>query len=60
MSDVHSVRIHKSSDGIAGGWKLKGVPVIANGATPYNNQGINAWLEDNHRTWTGSLYRTFS
>jgi hypothetical protein len=55
VSAIHSVRIHKSSDGIAGGWKLKGVRVMANGATLYNNQGINTWLEDNHRTWTGSL-----
>jgi hypothetical protein len=51
LSDIHSVRIHKSPDGFAGGWKLKGVRVIANGSTIYNNQSINRWLEDDDRTW---------
>ena len=55
QSDIHSVRIHKSPDGIAGGWKLKGVQVIVNGTTIYNNQSINKWLEDDDRTWSGSI-----
>ena len=54
-SDIHSVRIHKSPDGIAGGWKLKGVEVIVNGGTIYNNQSINKWLEDDDRTWSASI-----
>lgn len=54
-SAIHSIEIHKSPDGIAGGWKLKGVEVIVNGNTIYNNQGINRWLEDNHRTWSGTF-----
>lgn len=33
LSDLHSVRIHKSPDGFAGGWKLKGLEVVANGNT---------------------------
>lgn len=54
-SSIGSVRIHKSPDGIAGGWKLKGVKVITNGSTHYDNQGINRWLEDDHRTWSGTV-----
>lgn len=53
--DIHSVRITKSPDGVAGGWKLKGVQVIANGATIYNNQGINKWLEDDDRAWAAGI-----
>jgi PLAT/LH2 domain-containing protein len=55
QSDIHSVRIHKSPDGIAGGWKLKGVQLIVNGTTIYNNQSINKWLEDDDRTWSASI-----
>ncbi|MGQ0608737.1 MAG: hypothetical protein ACT4OQ_09785, partial [Chloroflexota bacterium] len=40
-SAIASVRIHKSPDGIAGGWRLKGVEVIVNGSTIYTNQSIN-------------------
>jgi len=54
-SAIASVRIHKSPDGIAGGWRLKGVEVIVNGSTIYNNQSINRWLEDDQRTWTASI-----
>ena len=54
-SDIHSVRVHKSPDGIAGGWKLKGVEVIVNGSTLYSNQSINRWLEDDDRTWSASI-----
>ncbi len=54
-SAISSVRIHKSQDGWGGGWKLKGVQVIANGSTLYDNQSINRWLEDSDRTWVGSL-----
>jgi len=55
LSDIHSVRIHKSPDGAAGGWKLKGIKIIANGGTVYNNQSINKWIEDDHRTWSASI-----
>ena len=55
LSDISFIRIHKSSDGIAGGWKLKGIEVIANGNTIYNNQSINQWLEDDNRTWSASF-----
>lgn len=54
-SDIHSVRITKSPDGLAGGWKLKGVQVIVNGTTIYNNQSINKWLEDDDRAWSASI-----
>jgi PLAT/LH2 domain len=52
LSDLHQVRIHKSPDGFAGGWKLKGVELIVNGTTIFNNQSINRWLEDDDRTWS--------
>jgi len=55
VADIHSVTIGKSPDGFAGGWKLKGLEIIVNGATIYNNQGINRWLEDDSRTWTDSV-----
>lgn len=54
-SDIHSVRIAKSSDGIAGGWKLKGVRILVNGAAIYNNQSINKWLEDDDRIWSATI-----
>jgi hypothetical protein len=55
QSDIHAVRVHKSPDGIAGGWKLKGIEIIVNGSTFYNNQSINRWLEDDDRTWSASI-----
>jgi hypothetical protein len=54
-SDIHSVRISKSPDGAAGGWKLKGVQIIVNGATIFNTQSINKWIEDDDRTWSASI-----
>lgn len=54
-SDIRSVRIHKSSDGAAGGWRLKGIEIIVDGATILNNQSINKWLEDDDRTWAASI-----
>ena len=54
-SAIASVRIHKSPDGIAGGWRLKGVEVIVNGSTIYTSQSINRWLEDDQRTWSASI-----
>jgi hypothetical protein len=52
VGDIRQVGIEKSRDGIAGGWKLGGVKLIVNGRLVYNNQGINRWLEDSHRSWT--------
>lgn len=54
-SAITTVRIDKSPDGFAGGWKLNGVELIVNGATIFSNQGIDRWLEDNHRSWTGMV-----
>lgn len=53
--DIHSIRIHKSPDGFAGGWRLKGVELIVNGSTIYSTQSINRWLEDDDRTWSASI-----
>lgn len=55
LSDLHSVRIHKSPDGFAGGWKLKGLEIRANGTRVFSDQSINHWLEDDDRTWSASF-----
>ena len=52
MSVIH---VHKSPDGFAGGWKLKGFELIVNGSSIFNDQGINKWLEDNDRAWHGTV-----
>jgi hypothetical protein len=49
--DITRIQIEKSRDGIAGGWKLRGVTVKVNGRTLYARDGIERWLEDGHRTW---------
>jgi PLAT/LH2 domain len=51
LGDIDYLQIEKSPDGIAGGWKLRGVKVWANGVLIYSNDAINKWLEDDHRTW---------
>jgi hypothetical protein len=56
VGDIRQVRIEKSRDGIAGGWKLGGVKLRVNGRVVYDNQSINRWLEDNHRTWTATNF----
>ncbi|MGE0079499.1 MAG: PLAT/LH2 domain-containing protein [Bacteroidales bacterium] len=55
VSDIHSITIHKSRDGAAGGWKLKGLKLKVNGNTIYDNQSINQWLEDNDRTFSDEI-----
>lgn len=52
---LSSLQIHKSPDGWFGGWKLKGLEIIVNGSSIYNNQSINKWLEDNDRDWFGTV-----
>jgi PLAT/LH2 domain len=54
-SAITNVQIHKSPDGFAGGWKLKGIKIIVNGSQIYNNQSINKWLEDNDRDWFDNI-----
>jgi hypothetical protein len=56
VGDIRQVRIEKSRDGIAGGWKLGGVRLRVNRRTVYTNQHIDRWLEDNHRTWTATNF----
>lgn len=55
VDDIHSITIAKSSDGAAGGWKLKGLKLKVNGSTLYDNQSINKWLEDNDRTFSDEV-----
>ncbi len=54
-SMLSSIQIHKSPDGVAGGWKLKGLKIWVNNALVYNNQSINKWLEDSDRDWYGAV-----
>jgi hypothetical protein len=65
LRDIKYLQIEKAKDGAAGGYKLGGVTITINGRQVVNNQGIEKWLEDNHRTWrapytyaTGSGYAT--
>jgi hypothetical protein len=51
VGDISRVQIEKSPDGVAGGWRLRGVKLVVNGRTLYNRDGIERWLEDDHRTW---------
>ena len=51
VGDLQRIQIDKSRDGVAGGWKLRGVKVIANGRVVYAREGIERWLEDDHRVW---------
>ena len=51
VGDIERVQIEKSSDGIAGGWKLRGVKLVVNGRVAYERDGIERWLEDDHRVW---------
>lgn len=55
QSSIGQLRLHKSPDGVAGGWKLKGLRIEIDGSTVYNNQGINKWLEDSDRDWYGHI-----
>jgi hypothetical protein len=54
-SSISTIQIHKAPDGFYGGWRLKGLQILVNGATVYNNQSINKWLEDSDRDWFGSI-----
>ena len=51
VGDISRVQIEKSSDGVAGGWKLRGVKLVVNGRTLSTRDGIERWLEDDRRTW---------
>jgi hypothetical protein len=51
LEDIQFVEIAKSRDGIAGGWRLGGVKVVVNGRMLYENDSIERWLEDDHRTF---------
>lgn len=54
-ASIGPISIRKSPDGVAGGWRLKGLRIEVNGTTIYNNQSINRWLEDNDRVWNGHI-----
>jgi len=54
-SALRAIHIHKSPDGVAGGWKLKGLSISVNGKRLYNNQSINKWLAGGDRDWYGNI-----
>src|SRR4051794_22708896 len=51
VGDISRVQVEKSSDGIGGGWKLRGVKLVVNGRTLYARDHIDRWLERSARTW---------
>lgn len=51
LRDIKYLQIEKARDGAAGGYKLGGVTITINGRQVVNQQGIEKWLEDDHRTW---------
>jgi hypothetical protein len=55
VSELRTITVRKSPDGVFGGWKLKGLKLIVNGSTLYNNQGIDKWLEGDHRVFTDAI-----
>lgn len=55
IRDIRFVEIHKSRDGLAGGWRLGGIKVVVNGRTLYSNDNIERWLEDDHRTFRAGI-----
>jgi hypothetical protein len=57
VGDISRVQIEKSPDGAAGGWRLRGVKLVVNGRTLYARDGIERWLEDDHRTWRAPDFR---
>ena len=57
VGDISRVQIDKSRDGVGGGWRLRGVKLVVNGRTLYRRDGIERWLEDNHRTWRAPDFR---
>jgi len=54
VQDIQRIRIRKSPDGLAGGWKLGWINVFVNGKLLYDSGTIEQWLEDDHRVWTAS------
>jgi hypothetical protein len=57
VGDITRVQLEKARDGVAGGWKLRGVKLIVNGRQVYARDGIEKWLEDSHRTWLAPDFR---
>ena len=51
VRDISRVQVEKSSDGVGGGWRLRGVKLVVNGRTVYARDSIDRWLEDSQRTW---------
>ncbi|MCW2958584.1 MAG: hypothetical protein JWP18_1387, partial [Solirubrobacterales bacterium] len=58
VGDISRLQLEKSPDGAGGGgWRLRGVKLVVNGRTLYGRDGIERWLEDDHRTWRAADFR---
>jgi hypothetical protein len=51
IGDIRYLQIEKSTDGLAGGWRLGGASVWVNERLVVTDNSVNRWLEDGHRTW---------
>jgi hypothetical protein len=55
VSDLTTITIEKSSDGLFGGWKLGGLRLTVNGSHIYEDNSINVWIEDNDLVFSDSI-----
>ena len=53
--EIKRILIRKSSDGTAGGWKLRRVRVFHQGQV-ICDQTPNKWIEDDHLWWVGCVF----
>lgn len=61
LCQVIAILITKSEDGFAGGWKLAGIKIYADDNPSkiiYQNSNVYYWLEDNHRDWLASDFKS--
>jgi hypothetical protein len=57
VGDIELLQIEKSRDGAGGGWRLGGATVWINERRVAQDDRINRWLEDGHRTHRLSGFR---
>jgi hypothetical protein len=55
LSDLHSITIRKSHDGVAGEWKLDGLEIFTNGSPLYHHLSINTWLHNDSLIWITAI-----
>ncbi len=57
LGDIRYLQVEKSRDGVAGGWKLGAIKVVANDRLIYRNDRVESWLENDRRTWRAPGFR---